>query len=103
MTFPKKTPTEIKFVTFDFGPEAASAYPIGNPVITAASLTGDNPTDLTIDVGSIIVSDKKVSVLVGAGLNRMVYRLTCQVDSGNGERHDITKDLPVADDGALVP
>lgn len=104
MTFPKKTPDEIKLLTFKFTGEAPEGSVLTSPTVTATLLPGGTGTaaDLDIDTGSITVTGLWVTVLVGQGLDGCKYRLNCQVNADNGEHHEIDKDLPVSIKGALV-
>ena len=103
MAFPKKTPDEVKLLTFDFTKEAAEGSILSTPILTVESVvsgTGGAIGDVTLSTG--VLSGKVVSCLATGGKNGVVYRLRCDVDADNGEHHEIEKDLPVSDVAALV-
>jgi hypothetical protein len=102
MSFPAKTPDEIKLLTFDFTGEAASGNTLSNAAFTKSLVSGTgSASDLTIGTPQIV--GLTVMALVSAGVDGAKYRLTCEVDaSPNGEHHRIDKDLPVKETAALV-
>lgn len=104
MAFPKKTPDEIKLITFDFSTEAAEGSVLSNPtVICEAVVAGTGGAVGDLDITDIeVVIGQKVTCLVGDGVDGCQYRLRCCVDADNGEHHEIEKVLPVADLAALV-
>lgn len=102
MSFPAKTPSEVKLVTFDFTSEAATDAVLSNAVVEASSVISGSGVIGDITVTSILVTAQSVSALVGGGVSDTKYRLTCTVDADNGETHQIDKDLPVKDTAAMV-
>jgi hypothetical protein len=101
MTFPAKTPDEIKMVTFDFSTEAASTSTLSNPTVTATLKSGTGTAaDITIAAPQVV--SKTVLVLISDGLDGAKYRLSCECDASNGEHHRIDKDLPVKETAAVV-
>lgn len=102
MSFPAKTPAEVKLVTFDFSSEAATGAVLSNATVEASSVVSGAGVVGDITVTSITVTDQTVSALVGGGVSGTKYRLTCTVDADNGETHQIDKDLPVKNSAAVV-
>lgn len=107
MSFPEKTPEEIKVVTFDFEPEAATGSTLTLPVLTVTvkrqNAAGDAvPGDITATGITVPMATQTVQVLIGGGLHGATYRLSCAVAASNGEFHEIAKDLPIKNTAALV-
>ena len=102
MSFPAKTPAEVKLVTFDFSSEAATGALLSGAAVEAGSVISGPGAVGDITVTGIDITGQTVSALVGGGTSGTKYRLTCTVDADNGETHQIDKDLPVKDNAAVV-
>lgn len=102
MSFPAKTPTESKLLTFDFSNELATDSLLVSAEVSVSEVvlgTGD-VSDVTFDAP--IVNDTSVSVLTSAGLSGCKYRVSCVATADNDEVHQIDKDLPIKDTAAVV-
>ncbi|HQR20038.1 MAG TPA: hypothetical protein PKV98_04175 [Burkholderiaceae bacterium] len=102
MSFPAKTPDEVKLVTFDFSSEAATGATLSNPTVEVTSVISGSGVVGDITAASVTVASQTVTALIGGGVSGTKYRLTCVVDASNGETHRIDKDLPVKESAAVV-
>lgn len=94
-TLPAKTPTEQKFVTFDFTTEAVAGNTLSGPSVAKALLSGADPGAASMTIGSVVAVGLQVQALVSGGVDGAVYQLICTTTASNGEVHQIIARMAV--------
>lgn len=82
---PCKLTGETKTYPFDFSSEIGSGVTLSSPVVTAAVYSGTDASPASIISGSASASGAIVSQKITAGVTGVIYELTCQVATSDGQ------------------
>jgi hypothetical protein len=103
MAFDKKTPAEVKLLTFNFSGKAPAGITLSNPTVIVLSVVAGTGHVGDVTLSSALVSDLTVTALGSAGLDGNRYRLKAAADGSNGEHYEVERDLPVSASSAVIP
>jgi hypothetical protein len=102
MAFDKKTPDEIKLLTFDFSGKAPDTATLSNPMLSVDSVVYGTGVVGDVSLGTGAVADLTVQALGTGGIDGSRYRLKAEADCSNGEHYVVYRDLPVSVRSAVV-
>jgi hypothetical protein len=102
MAFDKKTPDEIKLLTFDFAAKAPDTATLSNPTLSVDSVVYGTGVVGDVSLGTGAVADLTVQALGTGGIDGSRYRLKAEADGSNGEHYVVYRDLPVSVRSAVV-
>lgn len=103
MAFDKKTPDEIRLLTFDFADKAPALSTLSSPVVTVDAVVAGTGVVGDISLGtSAAVVDLTVTALGTGGIDGSRYRLKATAICSNGEHLVVYRDLPVSVRSAVV-
>lgn len=102
MAFDRKTPDEIRLLTFDFSTKATSSVTLSNPTVVVDSVVAGTGVVGDVTIGTPTVADLTVTALGTGGIDGSRYRLKAEADASNGEHLEIFRDLPVAIASGIV-
>ena len=102
MSFDRKTPDEVRLLTFDFSAKAAVGLTLSSPAVTVAQVLSGTGIVGDLTLGTPNVVDLTVTVLASAGTDGTRYRLKAEAQTSDGQTLEVERDLPVSASSAVV-